>query len=192
MRKLFIMTLFLVFVAPFVALDAQTESSCGFNAGSKTQNNINIVLGQSFGSIAVQNGLEISEGVAQAQLVTATLVDETCVNEPYAENGFDIPVSDLSVGTTAYDSYDHSATTGYDSLTILDLTVWPVYAESTSEVFHDDLPLIDGSKLKDGVDYQVVEGENVIHYLSVHGCDSVVTLYVTTCPISVSDGDGNP
>ena len=192
MRKLFIMTLFLVFVAPFVALDAQTESSCGFNAGSKTQNNINIVLGQSFGSIAVQNGLEISEGVAQAQLVTANLADETCVNEPYTENGFDIPVSDLSEGTTAYDSYDHSATTGYDSLTILELTVWPVYAESTSEVFHDDLPLIDGSKLKDGVDYQVVEGENVIHYLSVHGCDSVVTLYVTTCPISVSDGDGNP
>ena len=145
MRKLFIMTLFLVFVAPFVALDAQTESSCGFNAGSKTQNNINIVLGQSFGSIAVQNGLEISEGVAQAQLVTETLSDETCVNEPYAENGFDIPVSDLTEGTTAYDSYDHSATTGYDSLTILELTVWPVYAESTSEVFHDDLPLIDAA-----------------------------------------------
>ena len=194
MRKLSILALFLACVAPFAALEAQTETSCGFNVGSKTEDNISIVLGQSFGSIATQNGFEVSEGVAQAQLVTANLADETCVNEPYTENGFDIPVSDLFEGTTTYDSYAHNATAfgGYDSLTVLELTVWPVYADTLSEIFHGDLPLIDGSKLKDGADYQIVEGENVINYLSVHGCDSVVTLYVTTCPISVSDGDGNP
>jgi uncharacterized protein (TIGR02145 family) len=193
MRNISIIALFLGFVLTFVTLEAQTVSSYGFNAGGVTVQNVSVVLGQPFDAIATQNGYEMSEGVNQAQLVTVTLADETCVNEPYAENGFDIPVSDLSEGTTTYDSYAHNATAfgGYDSLTVLELTVWPVYSVTSSEVFHGDLPVIDGSKLKDGADYQIVEGENVINYLSVHGCDSVVTLYVSGCPLSVSDGDGN-
>lgn len=193
MRKFSIFALFLVCFVPLAMLDAQTVSSCGFNAGSKTIQNVSVVLGQPFDAVATQNGYEMSEGVNQAQLVTTRLSDETCENEPYAENGFNLPVSDLTVGTTTYDNYEHNAAAvgGYDSLTVLDLTVWPVYTVTSSEVFHGDLPVIDGSKLKDGVDYQIVAGENVINYLTVHGCDSVVTLYVTGCPTSVADGDGN-
>lgn len=193
MRKISIFALFLACFVPLAVLNAQTVASCGFNAGSKTLQNVSVVLGQPFDAIAAQNGYEMSEGVNQTQLVTTRLSDETCENEPYAENGFNVPVSDLSVGTSTYEHYAQKAMAvgGYDSLTILDLTVWSVYADTSSEVFHGDLPVIDGSKLKGGVDYQIVAGENVINYLSVHGCDSVVTLYVSGCPISVTDVDGN-
>ena len=61
---------------------AQTvpETSQDFNMGSATENNISVVVGQPFGGIFAQNGYEIAEGVAQAQLVTRTY-DET-VNFP--------------------------------------------------------------------------------------------------------------
>ena len=130
----------------------------------------------------------MAEGVAQAQLVTVALTGETCENEPYTENGYDIPVSELTVGTATYDrNYEYHVPElyGYDRLTTLDLTVWPVYQVNTSKMFHGELPVIDGWRLKDGENVQLVEGENTLNYLSVHDCDSIVTLYAMLCPYSV-------
>lgn len=193
MRKFFFLALLWACFVPSAVLDAQTGFSCGFNAGSQNVQNVDIVLGQPFAAVVTQNGYAISEGVNQAQLVSTRLDDEACENEPYVENGFDIPVTALSLGTTSYEHYGHNATAigGYDSLTVLELTVWPVYADTTRELFQGCFPVIDGSRLKSGVDYQIVEGKNVIDYLTVHGCDSVVTLYASVCPSTVDDGDGN-
>ena len=150
------------------------------------------VIGQPFYLQMADNDYEFAYGVAQAQLETVEVSDETCENEPYTENGFDIPASALSVGSSNLDLYSNNVDPhGYDRRTMLTLTVWPVYFVEVSDMYHGVLPVIDGSVLQDGADYQVVEGDNVIYYKTIHGCDSVVTAHVSLCPFTVKDADSN-
>lgn len=132
-------------------------------------------------------------GVAQSQLEVLELEDETCVNEAYLDHGFDIPVSELSEGVQHYEQYVNNVYDifGYDRLTKLDLSVWPIYYMEESKAMIPPFPVIDGSKLKSGVDYQIVEGDNLIDFITVHGCDSVVLLHVIVCPATVKDADSN-
>lgn len=193
MRKYDVFALITAFVSVVSMLNAQPQTIHGFNAGSATEQNVSVVFGQAFDSEFSGSGFRVSEGVNQPQLVTVTIEDSTCVNEPYTEHGYNI--TDLALGTNTYGStYEKNVADidGYDRLTTLQLTVFPVYESTTSEMFHGDLPVIDGSKLKEGVDYQVVEGENTLHYLTIYGCDSVVNLYAMLCPETVEDGDQNP
>ena len=157
-----------------------------------TVNNVYAAFGQPFYQQIAGGDVELAYGVAQAQLDIVEVADETCENVAYADNGFDIPTSELTVGTTDYERYAHHVPLyGYDRLTKLALTVWPTYTTEASASYHGTLPLIPGSELQDGTDYQVHEGVNVINYSSVHHCDSVVTLNVYYCPLTVKDADSN-
>ena len=162
-------------------------------SAGKTANNVYTAIGQPF-YLQVSNGnYEVAHSVAQAQLVRMEVNDETCENVAYTDHDFDIPASELSVGTTEYEQYKSNvdAILGYDRLTKLILSVWPTYTSESYMTYHGTLPVIDGSELQDGIDYQVVEGDNVINYSSIHHCDSVVTLHASLCPYTVKDADSN-
>ena len=162
-------------------------------SGGVTQNNVYTAIGQPFYSQENNGNYEVAHSVAQAQLIREEIEDETCENVGYTDHGFNIPVSELNVGTTEYEEYRSNvdAILGYDLLSKLILSVWPTYATESYITYHGTLPVIDGSELQDGTDYQVVEGVNVINYSSIHHCDSVVTLYVSLCPYTVKDADSN-
>lgn len=70
MKKHFLSLIILATVA--VMATAQPETMRAFTAGGATQDNSYGVFGQSFGDILAQNGYEISEGVAQMQLMRDT------------------------------------------------------------------------------------------------------------------------
>ena len=172
---------------------AQPQTVRAIVSGAGNASNTYMAVGQPLYQQLNNGNYEVAYGVAEAQLEQRSVTDETCVNEAYNEYGFNIPASELSVGTDNRELYTLHAYDifGYDRLTKLTLFVWPIYAVEASETFHGDLPIIDGSELQDGVDYQIVEGDNVINYSSVHGCDSVVTLHVSRCPYTVKDADSN-
>ena len=192
MKNYYMFVLLIVCSSAVSKLDAQPQTVYGFNAGSKSEQNISMVFGQSFDTEFSGGGYNMSEGVNQSQLMTVTIEDSACVNEPYTDHGYNI--SDLTVGTQSYGStYENNMAEidGYDRLTILQLTVFPVYEFTANKTFSGVFPVIEGSRLKGGEDYQVVEGENTIHYLTSYGCDSVVNLYAMLCPATVEDGDHN-
>lgn len=164
----------------------------GVVSAGGTQNNVYAAVGQPFYEQIANGNYELSYGVAQAQLVTRDTVAETCVNVPFHNNlCFDIPAEELVVGVTDYEKYENNVDVllGYDLLCKLNLSVWPIFATAETKMFHGELPVIDGSLLKDGEDVQLVEGVNVLNFLTVHGCDSVVTLTALLCPWSVTDAD---
>lgn len=162
-----------------------------FVPAGATANNTYVAIGETFFEQINNGSYEVAYGVAQSQLDIVALEDETCENEDYSNYGYDIPASELSEGAYHFEQYSHNVNEifGYDRITKLDLSVWPVYEVEVTEMFSDPLPIIDGSKLKDGHDYQVVEGENIIVFLTIHDCDSVVKLYAILCPHTVKDAD---
>lgn len=170
----------------------QTVKNTVVAGGTDPTTGTYVAIGQPFYQQYNSGAYEVAYSVAQAQLDQLEVADETCVNVPYTDNGFDIPASILSVGSSNYELYSNNVDPyGYDRFTKLVLTVWPTFETEVSEMYHGSLPLIDGSELQDGVDYQVVEGDNVINYKSIHGCDSVVTLHASLCPLTVKDADSN-
>ena len=193
-KTLSINILCIVCLITVVKVHAQPpETVRDFVSGGGTTVNTYAAVGQPFFQQIKGAGYEVAYGVAQSQLELLELEDETCINEPYNDHGFNIPASELTEGTAHYEKYDNNVYDifGYDRLTELDLTVWPIYEVETSETYQYPLPIIDGSKLKSGTDYQVVEGLNIITYLTIHDCDSVVKLFVSTCPLTVKDADSN-
>ena len=193
-KSLLINILSATFIFSIVVLYAQPPQTVrAFVSSGGTSVNTYAAVGQPFFQQVNGNGYEVAYGVAQSQLEILELEDETCVNEDYTNHGFNIPASELSEGTAHYEKYYNNVYEifGYDRLTKLELSVWPIFAVEVSETYHGSFPIIDGSKLKDGIDYQVVEGDNIIIFLSIHGCDSVVTLHASLCPYTVMDADSN-
>lgn len=156
-----------------------------------TENNVYAAIGQPFYQQIRQGGYELSYGVAQAQLVNEQLTAETCENQDVHIGYFNIPAEELTLGTSEYEKYINHVDSlfGYDLLTHLTLSVWPIYAVTTSKMYHGEFPVIPAELIKGDEDYQIHEGENIIGFLTVHGCDSVVTLYATLCPYTVKDAD---
>ena len=193
-KSLLISILFVFYVITLASAYAQPPLTVrAIVSSGGTSVNTYAVVGQPFFEQINTSSYEVAYGVAQSQLELLALADETCINEDYSGHGFDIPASDLSEGTTSYEKYENNVYEifGYDRLTKLDLTAWPIYAVEVSETFYGVFPIIDGSKLKDGIDYQIVEGDNIIIFLTIHGCDSVVTLHASLCPYTITDADGN-
>lgn len=107
---------------------AQTvpETSQGFNMGSATENNISVVVGQPFGGIFAQNGYEIAEGVAQAQLVTRSYDETVNFPEGYEGHGFSYPAN-TPVGSYEESRYTvHGTDEGYDLVEELFLEILKV------------------------------------------------------------------
>lgn len=150
-----------------------------------------VAVGQPFFQQVSNASYEVSFGVAQAQLGYREISDETCQNVSYTENHYDIPAP-ITPGTDNHELYlKNLDPEGYDSLFELTLTVWDTFTVETSEMYHGFYPVIPGSLLQNGTDYQIVDGENVINFSSEHGCDSVVTLFASLCPYTVDDYDGH-
>ena len=193
MKKIYLLPIFLCCMHIPLVLFAQSVMTVrGVVSAGGTQDNVYAAIGQPFYKQITTGNYEFSYGVAQAQLVTRDTVAETCINEPFHyEPCFDIPAEELVTGVTDYENYENNvdALLGYDLLCKLKLSVWPIFDTAETKMFHGELPVIDGSRLKDGEDVQLVEGENVLNFLSIHGCDSVVTLTALLCPWWVTDAD---
>lgn len=185
MKKIYLLSIILCCMHIPSSLFAQSVMTVrGVVSAGGTQNNVYAAVGQPFYEQIANGNYELSYGVAQAQLVTRDTVAETCVNVPFHNNlCFDIPAEELVVGVTDYEKYENNVDVllGYDLLCKLNLSVWPIFATAETKMFHGELPVIDGSQLKDGEDVQLVEGVNVLNFLTVHGCDSVVTLTAPRC-----------
>ena len=92
MRRLFTILFFCCLSVAF--LNAQTVvTSCGFNAGSKTENGISAVFGQPFDAIFSGGGHEVAEGVTQAQLVTESYGANVAYGDGYHDAWFDYDAS---------------------------------------------------------------------------------------------------
>lgn len=181
----------------FVFAQAQTLGTMrGFAAGGATDpaTGTQGMLGVPFYRHVAGSGLTLSEGLSVAHLVVKELTDETCENTPYQKHYFDIPTSELTPGVSYFEHYEPNVEEFdyYDLLNKLTLTVKDAYEIYDSIMYHADaLPVIPGSQLATGIDYQVVLGDNDLHFLASGGCDSLVHLYVYQCPLKVSDINNN-
>ncbi len=135
MKNLFFIALFIFCMGAAVAQNTQPQTVRGFNAGSNTENGLSVVLGQSFGGIYAQNGYEVTEGVAQAQLKQEHYTATVNYGEGYNDHGF--TYSDhTSVGTYNNSRYEvHATQEGYDLLTTLILRVLKVV--NCGEIVYD-------------------------------------------------------
>lgn len=115
--------LILACMAAATALSAQSQTVQGFNAGSTTENNLCVVIGQPFDAITSQNGYEMAEGVLQAQLVTEDYSDTVSAGIAYTKHGFNYPAT-TPVGIYQSTLYTPGgAIYGYDLLASLTLEV---------------------------------------------------------------------
>ncbi|MDY6348200.1 MAG: FISUMP domain-containing protein [Bacteroidales bacterium] len=161
-----------------VAQTGPHETVWAVVAAGSTQNNTYVAIGQPFYEQIVSGGYELAYSVAQAQLMTEEITDETCDNQPYTQNNFNISVDELSEGVKKYEQYVVNVDTlyNYDLIKRLTLTVWPTYEVYDTVMFHGDFPA--------GIN----EGANNLDLATVHSCDSVVHLYAMICPFTVTDG----
>lgn len=184
------------------AIQAQTEglqtvhgnvSSCGMAGNSS------FAIGQVFFQQLVgDEGLELSEGIMQAQQVRRNIVLNDCQNAPeispatlQANYGFFRDLTSPMLAAGLYDStslnaahYDRTQF-NYDSLTTLHLEVWPIF--ESWDTLH-----IDSSNLATTLPLGLHGGDNrYVYHTADHGCDSLVHYYVQLCGGLVADADGN-
>ena len=178
----------------FATATAQVPSTVhAIVSGGGTHNHVYSAIGQPFFEQYGNANIELSDGVAQAQLVVEEITAEICQNGTYTERDFNL--SNLDPGTHQFESYQLHVPEldNYDRLNKLTINVYEIYEVEASHMYHaNELPVIPGSLLQDETSVQLVEGWNELNYKSVHGCDSLVHYFVLLCPLSVDDADGNP
>lgn len=201
MKKLLILTAFLSILIHFA--QAQTEGVRTFSTACGQAENVSFVFGQPFYlQTTGSSGLEVAEGVCQAQIMYKDYVLEGCQNDTLLSpeyladhygffrdyqgtipfNGRDLHI--LPAGY--YDStdvdarhYSWTAQYNYDSVTTLVVNVHPIYEMwDTLRLYVDDM---------NGFD----PGDNDRSLATQYGCDSLVHYFVLTCGEVVADGDGN-
>ena len=123
MKRFFTILFFCCLTVVFVNAQSTVKTSSGFNAGSKTENGISVVLGQPFNAIATGGGYEIAEGVTQAQLVTEAYGANVAYGEGYHDAWFDYDAS-TAIGIHYGKIYiPFGAPKNYDLLRMLTLNV---------------------------------------------------------------------
>ena len=123
MNKSLLFSLALLWAA---AVWGQPNTMSGFVAGVITQDNTYSVLGQPFVGQSAGYGYQVSEGIAQSQLVREEYSAEVNYSAGYEAHGFFYP---MSTPPGLYHSYlynVHGAQYHYDLLKILDLKVVPI------------------------------------------------------------------
>lgn len=104
-------------------VDAQSNVLGGFVVGAVAQQNTTSVLGQPFVSQSAGDGFQVTEGMAQAQLVREIYNDTVNKREGYNQHGFVYPVT-TPVGSYHNQMYFvHGAPYQNDLLKVLDLEV---------------------------------------------------------------------
>ncbi len=198
--------LFLILTLMLALPYAQAQTANGvraFSTASGKAENVSFVVGQTFFQQTTgSSGLEVAEGVCQAQIMYDTITLDGCQNagvvspdtllEKYdffkgydgtiTFNGEELHI--LPAGhydSTDYDSRHYSWVSqfNYDSVTAMVLDVWPIY-----EVY--DTLRLDLSAMDD-----FHEGDNDRFLNTIHDCDSLVHYFVLTCGDTIRDYDGN-
>lgn len=154
---------------------AQVNTVNGFTAGGGTTDNVYVAIGQPFFPQVTDGNYEVSYGVAQAQLIKVTIDTAICFGDGLEKYGYSFS-PETPVGNYDSTRYLHTAQYNYDSVFTLLLTVNPVYDIYDTLVAYE-LPA------------GIVEGDNLLEYQTVAGCDSTIHLYVIHCT-AVNDWDG--
>lgn len=197
-------TYFLLLSASLFSSQAQTDFVRAFPPICGQAENISFTIGQPFyKQVKNFSGLEVAEGVQQAQIVYNNIVLDGCQNAEEVSpgklvadynffkgydgtitfNGTELHI--LPAGhydSTDVDSrhYNWDGPFNYDSVTTMVLDVWPIYEK------YDTLRL----DLSDMQGFH--EGDNDRTLATTdHGCDSLVHYYVLTCGDTIEDYDGN-
>lgn len=146
--------LFLIFI-----VQVSFAQLCGFVSVGDASGNVSFFYGQPFYEQYEIGNVSISNGMAEAQMITRAIVDDTCQNEGYNKYGFVYSPS-TPAGTYSDSHYSRSALYNYDSITTFDLTIYPVYdSMDTMLRFSNNLGTYHS-------------GLNTYYGQSVHGCDS--------------------
>ena len=106
-----------------VSLDAQPNTMRGFVAGAITQENTYSVLGQPFVGQSAGYGFQVSEGIAQTQLVRESYQAAVHEGDGYNQHGFSFPVNTPSGVYQNLLYAVHGAQFNYDLLKNLKLIV---------------------------------------------------------------------
>ena len=166
------------------SLHAQVTTARSVAVASGMAGNVYYVVGQTFASQWGDDYVEISEGVAQAQIYNIVLEADTCEGEGYAGYGYYYPADTLP-GTYSEQRYVHSTTIGYDTILVFNLTIHPVYNSYDTLTFYTHY-------------YNVIpwqEGDNFVHGTTELGCDSnrhvCVILRKFGCGDTIADFENN-
>lgn len=126
MKKNILAMLIMVSVAGIAA--AQTTTVRGFTAGGATEGGSYGVFGQAFGAMVVDNGYEMSVGVAQMQLERDTVYAVVGYESDYSDNGFGLTGQTESHKDSLY--LVNGAEYNYDLIRTLYLIVCPEAVEA--------------------------------------------------------------
>lgn len=102
---------------------AQPQTMSGFVAGAITQNNTYSVMGQPFVGQSAGVGYQVSEGIAQSQLVRETYLAVVNEDAGYSQHGFDYPAGTDPGMYQGRIYIVHGAAYNYDLLKLLKLVV---------------------------------------------------------------------
>lgn len=174
-------------LALFTWVKGQSNFSNGFVSCSGHTGNVS----HSFGEVFCQQkknpiGSEVAEGTQQAQLLLETIELAFCQNDVKPTNGFNFHSVDASndlLPAGLYDSSHYcSSFLNYDSLTVLTLTVWPVYEHyDTIRLSYEQMTALG-----------FVPGRNDKTHGNENGCDSLLHYMVYVCGFpDVVDADDN-
>lgn len=156
-----------------------------FSSGSGLAGAVSFTFGQPFfQEVGNEGSVSAYPGIQQAQLIRVILEEETCENEGYAQNGFSFDPP-LTPGEYSDSQYSWTAQYNYDSITELNLVVWPIFELA-------DTLKLDRSELAEKFPgYILHDGVNDITWQTIHGCDSLVHYMIFTCGDTIADIDGN-
>lgn len=159
-------------------------TASGVAMASGMAGNIYYAVGQPFASQWEDGHIEISEGVAQAQIYNILLLADTCEGEDYIKHGYYYP-ADTAPGIYNERKYIHSTTIGYDTISDLQLTIHPTYD------IYDTVRLY--NYYSSIIPWQ--EGNNFISGQTKFGCDSnrhiCVILRPFECGDTIVDNENN-
>lgn len=197
-------TYFLLLSASLFSSQAQTDFVRAFPPICGQAENISFTIGQPFyKQVKNFSGLEVAEGVQQAQILYNNIVLDGCQNAeevspekmvadydffkgydgtlPFnGENLHILPAGHYDSSDVASRHYNWDGPFNYDSVTTLVLDVWPIYEK------YDTLRL----DLSDMQGYSGGDNDRILP-TSDHGCDSLVHYFVLTCGEEITDFDGN-
>ena len=199
------LVLITLFVFALCQMQAQTtECVRTFTPACGQAGNVSFTFGQPFyQQISSASGLEVAEGVQQAQILYKHYELASCQNDEavspetlvrdynffhgyngiIAFNGEDLHI--LPAGhydSTDVDSrhYSWDGPFNYDSVTTMILDVWPIY-----EVY--DTLRLDINNMGEYAEGDIDKWRKTHD----HDCDSLVHYYVLTCGEEIEDADGN-
>ena len=195
-------------------LSAQPETMSGFVAGAVTQENTYSVLGQPFVGTSEGNGYQVTEGIAQTQLVREEYSEAVNYSAGYNAHGFYYPMSTPVGLYHDYLYYGHGGPYHYDYVKVLDLEVvaipcgddvydvdnnmYPTVAVAgycwtkknlMVEHFPDGVTVIPGAMVYSGSVYNDVES-NLTTYGRLYTWHSAVNVPENSSAIPAPDEDG--